>query len=321
MSTSLPTDVNGLISHADAATLGRSAELLRRERSGELRRIVRGVYTSAPLEPGARGAAERYRERVLAAGRRMRDPVFTSFSAAALHRLPIVGRWPEEIYVMSGGPHGRRQRDVISVARRAEVGVVRVAQQRATPPAFTLVQLARHATLVQALVATDAAAMAPRREDARALITLGQIVAEYERLRPFHGSRRVRAVLDRVTTLAETPLETLSRLVIEQLGFAAPVLQQHFWLPGLGRHAYVDFYWPDVGVIGEADGKGKYLGSGSADDAAQRVIEEKQREDELRAQSHGFARWGWIDAWQPARLERILVRAGVPRVGSRRVLV
>jgi len=321
MTASLPTDANGLVSHADAVSLGRAAELLRQQRTGEVRRIGRGVYTRAQLEHGARGAAQRYRERVLAAGRRMRDPVFTSYSAAALHRLPLVGRWPEEIYVMSDGPHGRRRGDVVSVARRAPLGAVRVAGQRATPPAFTLVQLARHAQLVQALVAADAAAMVPRSEGRRALITPEQLVAEYERLRPFHGSRRVRPVLDRVTTLAETPLETLSRLVIEQLGFAMPVLQQHFWLPALGRDAYVDFYWPDVGVIGEADGHGKYLGAGSADGAAQRVIEEKQREDELREQSNGFARWGWSDAWHPARLEAILLRAGVPRPGPRRVLV
>lgn len=161
----------------------------------------------------------------------------------------------------------------------------------------------------------------PRAEAAHALVTPGQLIAEFERLRPFHGSRRVSPVLDRVTTWAETPLETLSRLVIEQLGFAPPVLQQHFWLPGLGCDAYVDFYWPDVSVVGEADGHGKYLAAGSAEGAAQRVVEEKQREDELRAQAQGFARWGWIDAWQPARLERILMRAGVPRVGSQRVLI
>src|SRR5699024_6730398 len=154
-----------------------------------------------------------------------------------------------------------------------------------------------------------------------ALITPGQLVAEYERLRPFHGSRRVGPVLDRVTTLAQTPLEPLSRWLIEHLGFAMPVLQQQVWLSGLGRAAYGDLYWPDVGVIGEADGHGKYLGAGSADGAAQRVIEEKQREDELRAQSEGFARWGWSDVWRPARLEAILLRAGVPRPGRRRVLV
>src|SRR5699024_1612284 len=69
--------------------------------------------------------------------------------------------------------------DVVSVARRAPRGAVRVAGQRATPPAFTLVQLARHAQLVQALVAADAAAMVPRSQGRRALITPEQLVAEY----------------------------------------------------------------------------------------------------------------------------------------------
>src|SRR5699024_8430913 len=114
------------------------------------------------------------------------------------------------------------------------------------------------------------------------------------------------------------PYTTLFR---SQLGFAAPMLQQRFWLPGLARNAYVDFYWPDVAVIGEADGHGKYLDAGSAQGAAQRVIEEKQREDELRAQVRNCVRWGWADVWHPARLERLLLRAGVPRVRPSRLLV
>lgn len=321
MSEPLPLDSDGLVSYTDAAILGRGDELLRQHREGDLRRISRGIYTASQDEPGARGDAAAYRERVLAAGRRMSDPVFTSFSAAALYRLPIVHCWPDVLYVMSNGPHGRRQRGVVSVVRRAHAGYERVDGLRTTPIDFTLVQLARHASLAQALVAVDAALLVPRSSEAWPLTTPERLIAEYERLRPFHGSRRVGAVLDRLTTVADTPLETLSRLVIEQLGFAAPMLQQRFWLPGLARNAYVDFYWPDVAVIGEADGHGKYLDAGSAQGAAQRVIEEKQREDELRAQVRNCVRWGWADVWHPARLERLLLRAGVPRVRPSRLLV
>src|SRR5699024_9924654 len=135
---------------------------------------------------------------------------------------------------------------------------------------------------------------------------------------PFHGARRVRAVLDRMTTLAETALESLSRLVIEELGFAPPQLQQRFWLPGLERAAFTDFYWPGVDVVGEADGHGKYRSGYGGADAAEVVIAEKKREDELRMQVQGLARWGWSDVWHPHRLESILLRAGVPRVRAPR---
>ncbi len=126
---------------------------------------------------------------------------------------------------------------------------------------FTLLQLARHAPLVAALTATDAALRVPRFGDAAPLTTLQRLRAEHERLKPYPRSRRADAVLDRATPLADTPLESGSRLLIEELGFATPELQHELWLPELGRRAFLDFYWPEVGVGAEADGRGKYRGA------------------------------------------------------------
>lgn len=64
-------------------------------------------------------------------------------------------------------------------------------------------------------------------------------------------------------------------------------------------------------VAGEADGHGQYRGDhGEAFFDA--VIDEKDREDAIRAQVRGFARWSWADMWQREPLRAKLVRAGVP---------
>ncbi len=42
------------------------------------------------------------------------------------------------------------------------------------------------------------------------------------------------------------------------------------------------------------------------------IIDEKDREDAIRAQVRGFARWDWADMWRREPLRAKLVRAGVP---------
>jgi hypothetical protein len=62
----------------------------------------------------------------------------------------------------------------------------------------------------------------------------------------------------------------------------------------LGR---VDGYWPGLGVVAEADGRGKYLGDvdpaldRSPDAVAQRVLASGQREVALRSCGLGVVRW------------------------------
>ena len=41
-------------------------------------------------------------------------------------------------------------------------------------------------------------------------------------------------------------------------------------------------------------------------------MDEKDREDAIRAQVRGFVRWDWADMWRREPLRAKLVRAGVP---------
>ena len=320
-------DEHGLIRASDARAAGREAELRAATAAGHLERIRRGVYSARripdPTESAAAADARRYLALVRASAHALERPVFTSYSAAALLGLPILGRWPDSVYVMSRDAHGSRRSGVIAVARVHEPELVAVGSLLATSIEFTLLQLCRHASLGAALVAADAALFVPRSPDeGPARTTLPRLRAEHERLKPYPGSRRSEAVLRRAATGAETPIETASRLVMEEIGFAAPELQHELWLPELRRHAFLDFCWPDIDVAGEADGLGKYEGRGvqgpgrvAASVAA--VMEEKAREDAVRGLMRGFARWGWSDMWRREPLRAKLLRAGVPIVRRR----
>ena len=83
--------------------------------------------------------------------------------------------------------------------------------------------------------------------------------------------------------------------------------------PGLA--AFTDFYWDEVRVAGEFDGIEKYLKPEylQGRTASQAVVEEKLREDRIRAAGNGIVRWVWADLMAAGRLEGKLAAAGVPR--------
>jgi hypothetical protein len=82
---------------------------------------------------------------------------------------------------------------------------------------------------------------------------------------------------------AQTVLETFSRLALTERGLPEPVLQQPFFDED-GLIGYADMWWPDLHVIGEADGAVKYT-------SREVLIKEKVREDRLRETGEGVVRW------------------------------
>ena len=85
------------------------------------------------------------------------------------------------------------------------------------------------------------------------------------------------------------------------------------------RVGYTDFYWKESRVVGEFDGEEKYLkpefrGGRSA---SQVVVEEKKRENRIRAMGINVVRWDWAELAAPGTLERKLAAAGVARRRTR----
>lgn len=309
----LPRDAHGLTLASRVHSLALDSALRREHRSGHLVRIRRGVYAAAAVHEG-RGAAERYLDRAYAVGLQRREPIFAGFTAAVLHGLPVVGGFPEEIFVYAGGSSGRRRNGVVEIPRREGEEIVEIDGSQASSLADTLIEVARRMPLLSALVMADAALAQPRFGSSTPRCTLDQLRAKYGERLPFRSSCAVAAVLERTTSSADTPLETVSRLRIEELGYPTPLLQHAVHLPGRARPVFLDFAWPDQGVWGEADGLGKYAASDSVDarGAAESVIAEKRREDEIRlATGWRCARWEWRDAWHSDRLDAILRRVGL----------
>lgn len=132
---------------------------------------------------------------------------------------------------------------------------------------------------------------------------------------------RANRVAALASPLAESVGESFSRAVFETLGFDQPNLQQNFQ----DRQGFVgrsDFWWPGANLVGEFDGKQKYIEAArlariSTEEA---VYREKLREDRIRALGHGFVRWGWADLVAPDRLRSKLMAAGLrPSVARSRV--
>ena len=94
-------------------------------------------------------------------------------------------------------------------------------------------------------------------------------------------------------------------------GISMPQLQVELF-GASGKRYFADFYWPELRLIGEFDGVAKYKDPeflrGRTPEQA--LLDEKAREDDLRAARHGFSRWGWGVATSPSRLSTQLRAAG-----------
>jgi hypothetical protein len=101
-------------------------------------------------------------------------------------------------------------------------------------------------------------------------------------------------------------------------GFQPPELQ-HEIRDSSGLVGYTDYYWEGGQVAGEFDGVEKYLKPEylRGRTASQAVVEEKQREDRIRATGLRVVRWVWADLMEPGRLEQKLAAFGVPRRRAR----
>jgi len=134
---------------------------------------------------------------------------------------------------------------------------------------------------------------------------LGDLLAEWPMLK---GIGVARKALPQVRTGAQTPLESHSRVRLVRAGLPEPQLQvpMHDRAGLIGR---VDMYWPDLGVVGEADGAIKY-------EVRDDLLKEKAREDRLRALGLAVVRWTWPEIWQdPGEVARRVRQASL---GARR---
>ncbi|WP_344203038.1 hypothetical protein [Pseudolysinimonas kribbensis] len=294
---------------AHAVTAPERNALARAARSGRLQRVVRGVYREPPPRPPSREDSHRqlvYAHDLRTEGRR----VFVSESAAALWRLPVIGTPPPIVHVADGIGGGHSSRAIMRHATGVPRDVARIDGIRVTTLGETVVSLLRTRSLAGGLAAVDSA-LSGIAEAGGARIAREELAVLLDREGRGMGQARLLGAL--ADGSAGSPGESVSRATMYRVGVPQPLLQ--FPMVDRNGEMFGDFCWPEHGLIGEFDGIGKYLREEWMDgqDAARVVIDEKLREDRIRALGWRVVRWGWAVARSPAALSTLLVDAGLPR--------
>lgn len=312
----LPVSHDGIVFARDLDLPGERAAFFAAVRRGEYVAVRRGAYLRADAW-AALTVDARYRALLRATAEAAREStlVFSHCSAAALWRLPHVGAWPARPHVVVDRASGGRSspavvRHAVGPCERTEIdGLL------ATTLARTAVDVARTEPFGRGVVAVDAALRRAVRsvEGAPAgAVRKPDLLAELASIPHRHGTAKARKVIAFADGAADRPGESLSRVSMHRAGLPMPRLQE----PRRGASGTlwtVDFFWPNCNLIGEFDGKLKYLDPAyrGGRSAEQVVYDEKLREDDLRAAGNGFARWPWRVAVSPDRLRAHLVAAGL----------
>ncbi|MDF2444185.1 MAG: hypothetical protein JWR01_2388 [Subtercola sp.] len=302
----------GLISVRDVELAGGCRrELARASTRGTLRRLRPGVYVDTDTWRTL-DEAEQYlavcRAASTAEGAR---PVLSHWSAAVVHGIPILGSWPADIHRLMERTSGGRSRPgtVAHPTRLDTVEIVEVNGMLITSVARTTADLAACASFGSAVTSADYVLHRKRRKR----LTKDLLHAALEAARLTRGRRRAQAVLEFATDLADSPAESASRVSVHLAGLVMPELQSEFF-DADGFIGATDFHWPGIRLVGEVDGRQKYLKPEylKGRTPGEVVYQEKLREDRLRNLPMSVRRWDWQRANSPTRLAALLSSAGVP---------
>jgi hypothetical protein len=282
--------------------------------------IADGVWTRVVSGVFVRGDAwralkpiERHRLKVVECIRRMRAPAIACHAAAAaLHGIDMLGAWPARVDVITVPARGGRSTGSIRRHPRdpSSIDVCEIDGIAVTSAAQTALDLARVLPFAHGVAVVDQAI--GDRGSAGAL-TDRETILSLMPLSPHRGDARAGRAISFSDPGAANVRESQSRVVIAQLGFPRPRLQERRVLRS-GRLVFGDFFWPEHDHWGELDGHGKYLSPefGAERDPRKIVIDEKNRENEIRREVRGFSRWEPSDLEDPRRLFDILTADGLP---------
>lgn len=293
-------------------------DLARRSSAGALVRIRHGVYVDGTawhaLKPW-----EQYRLRVNAAAETCGSPtVFARYSAASVWGIPTVGR-QEVVHALTLQNDGGRSRAGVRRHYADPAGLTAVRREGllVTGRVRTVLDLAAFTSFAEAIVPLDHVL---RPDTAKGLPALSKeaLLAGIEGNYTSAAARRIAVAIDFADPLSGSAGESYGRALMSVNGFEPPALQYEV-RDADGLVGYADYYWRGVRVAGEFDGVDKYLKPEylRGRSPSQAVVDEKYREDRIRATGRAVVRWVWSDLMTPGRLERKLAAAGVPRRRAR----
>ncbi|MCB5293136.1 type IV toxin-antitoxin system AbiEi family antitoxin domain-containing protein [Arthrobacter sp. SO3] len=293
-------------------------ELAKRCRSGTLIRLRQGVYVDGGVWR-ALNPWDQYRVRVGAAAETfVAQTIFARHSAASVWGIPTIGlRHP--IHALTLQNDGGRSRAGVlrHYAPPAGLKCVRRDGILVTGRIRTVQDLAAFTPFTEAVVPVDHV-LKPDIEQQLPALTKELLLAGIEGNYTAAAARRIRAAVEFADPRSGSAGESYSRALMWVAGFQTPELQHEF-RDDSGLVGYTDYYWERVRVAGEFDGAEKYVKPEylKGRTVSQAVVDEKERENRVRALGNGMVRWVWADLMAAGHLERKLAAAGVPRRRAR----
>lgn len=284
---------------------GERAAFYRAAGRGSYVRVLRGAYLPADRWDGL-DFEGRHRARMRAAVLLEPGLVFSHLSAALVHGLPVIGGDLRLPHVVAEPDSGGRSRN--GLARHC-VGIPdRVVEIDGLPVTPIDVTAAHVVTGFEPELAVPVVDQLLRDR----LVEKEEIARLVEGRPGTRGTARARWSLDFADGRSGSPGESLSRVGIRRLRLPAPDLQVPV-RDGLGLAGIVDFAWPDHRLVGEFDGVGKYLRDSvtGGREPGDIVVDEKRREDRIRATGLRVVRWGWDAARSSSSLRLVLSDAGL----------
>lgn len=229
-------------------------------------------------------------------------PVYCLSSAAILHGMSAWNVGPAvHVATRYAGAQSSRSDDTLThQLPLTEADIVTVERRgrriRVTSVVRTLVDCFRFLPHEQALVIGDSAVhqRLTSVEDLRDAIHVGSP----------RGRRRALAVLGALEPKTESPGESRTRALLQRLGFEKPVVQLILETTDGGYRA--DFAWPELMIIIEFDGEGKYT---DYEPTPAVLLAERRRETLLMEQGWIFVRLRWSDLDSPEEVRRRLESA------------
>lgn len=285
-----------VLNHEQARRCGLSyADLRRLVRRGRWTAPRRGVVSV--LAPNEGGDGPQVEAAALALTRP--DKVISHESAAAMIELPLLARPSRPLATVRYGNGGGHHNANVHAAGLDETEIGRWFGVAVTRPARTVVDVARNSGARAGLVLADAA-LAARLTDPAAL------AAAVRRACRWPGVRTARRVVDLADARAESPLESLARLMIVDADLPLPELQA--WVDTSDGPFRVDGLWRERRVVLEVDGMLKYRSPSD-------LVAEKRRQEALEQAGYVVVRVTWDDILRHPERTAARIRSALARGG------
>ncbi|WP_411700247.1 hypothetical protein [Conyzicola sp.] len=315
------SNLPALIVSSEAELLGSDRLLRKQFAAGVFTRVAHGVYMRR-AEWSRLDADEQHRALVRASALRSKPGAqFSHDSAAAMYRLPSIGPWPNRVHeLVAPAAGGTSRRGILRHSLGIDPNGTEIDGVTVSSLERTLVDVACTSSFVRAVAMIDHALRPEREGEPRwglgiPLVSKVELLRLTAELAPYRGIVRGRRAVEFADGGAGSPAESFGRVQFHALKLPPPELQVPFF-DAQGLIGYADFYWRELDLVVEIDGKAKYgpnrhFQKGVPVDEL--LWQEKQREDRLRRVMRSFERLDWETIADRRELAARLARHGLRR--------